>query len=143
MATSAFEGYDMNLTPNKRRREGTAPNYDSNKENKYFCNSYMEVKSLSDMIVENPYEIIRGKPPKKKKKHDIEESCFVNPALNINGPENIINPFEIKRTVPVAATASPNQHCFVNTGLNIRAPERENDSRNPFEIVRTNINTGK
>lgn len=59
----------------------------------------MEVKSIAEIAneksdAENPYEVIR-KPPKKKKKADIEEVCFENPALNLDGPEKRFNPFEV------------------------------------------------
>lgn len=72
-----------------------SPKYYHNKEN--LCDAFMEVKSISDLVGGNPFEVIR-KPPKKKKKHDIEDCCFVNPALNLNGPEKEpLNPFEVKR----------------------------------------------
>lgn len=130
-------------TPNKRRRreskyDDSGNGYDNpnrllaNKENNYIG---MEVKSIAQMIadktIENPFEVIR-KPPKKKKKSDIEDSCFVNPALNINGPEVVLNPFEIKRVPAVVQ----DDLCFVNSGLNIRGPDKQCESSNAFEIVR-------
>lgn len=60
----------------------------------------------------------------------VEDGCFDNAALNLNVPEKIVNPFEVKRdVVPVN-----DDHCFVNSGLNLRGAERE--VRNPYEIVR-------
>lgn len=131
-------------TPNKRRRrelkyEDTLNGYDNpnrllaNKENNYMG---MEIKSIAQMIadktIENPFEVIR-KPPKKKKKSDIEDSCFVNPALNLNGPEVMLNPFEIKRQ----PTAVQDDLCFVNSGLNIRGPDKQSEIGNAFEISRS------
>lgn len=125
-------------TPNKRRRESRYEDSTNalrlvvaNKENNYMG---MEVKSIAQMIadktIENPFEVIR-KPPKKKKKTDIEDSCFVNPALNLNGPETVLNPFEIKRLPAVVQ----DDLCFVNSGLNIRGPDKH-DIGNAFEVVR-------
>lgn len=130
------------VSPNKRRRreskyDDSMNGYDkpnrmlANKENSYMG---MEVKSIAQMIadktIENPFEVIR-KPPKKKKKSDIEDSCFVNPALNINGPEVVLNPFEIKRL----PTVVQDDLCFVNSGLNIRGPDKQ--CENAFEIARS------
>lgn len=135
-------------TPNKRRRESryeesTNPcRLLANKENHYMG---MEVKSIAQMIadktIENPFEVVR-KPPKKKKKTDIEDSCFVNPALNLNGPEIVLNPFEIKRL----PTVVQDDLCFVNSGLNIRGPDKHHETSKAFEVVRggcgkCNINT--
>lgn len=143
---------EMNLTPNKRKREsnqfninglpttcnGSAVAADPNKENRYAYNAFMEVKSLSDLMPNrpqnNPFEVLR-KPPKKKKKQDFQDSCFTNPALNLNATEHVVNPYEIKRPQP-HTSIQRDTHCFVNTGLNIRVPEKE--QRNPFEIVRSN-----
>lgn len=130
----------MNLTPNKRKRESLDGNAAFNKENYGYNQGFMEVKSLADVRLPaahptNPFEVVR-KPPKKKTKCEyVEENCFVNPALNLNGPENVINPFEIRRSAPIATNRNAvDPHCFYNTGLNIRGPEKE--VRNPFEIVR-------
>lgn len=138
---------NFNDTPNKRRRreskydDGQVNGYDNphrflaNKENNY---SGMEVKSIAQMIadktIENPFEVIR-KPPKKKKKSDIEDSCFVNPALNLNGPEVLLNPFEIKRQ----PTVVQDDLCFVNSGLNIRqiGPDKQSELSSAFEISRS------
>lgn len=131
--------YEQQVTLNKRKRESFSAKHQSthNKENQCVFTNFMEVKSISDLIKtknsternDNPYELVR-KPPKKKSKRDIDDSCFENPALNINGPEKIINPFEVKRE-PVVEQEN---HCFINPGLNIRVVERE--VANPFEIHR-------
>ena len=143
---SAFE---MNLTPNKRKRESSINNLpisniknDYNKENsKYPYSSFMEVKSIADIMsatnkkitVDNPYEIVR-KPPKKKTKQDFEENCFINPALDLQSTETPVNPYEVKR--PLVLPNNTN-NCFVNSGLNIRAAE--NGIINPFEVERHKI----
>lgn len=124
--------FELKITPNKRKRESIA---NANKENSFPFINFMEVKSISDLVkqkkepVETSYEIAR-KPPKKKTKQDFDENCFVNPALNLNGPEKTFNPFEVKRR-PVVESES---HCFTNEGLDIRGAERE--VVNPFEIHR-------
>lgn len=123
---------ELKNTPNKRKRESI----NANKENHFPFNAFMEVKSIADLVKqkkktdsENPYEISR-KPPKKKTKHDIDEKCFVNPALNLNGPETVFNPFEVKR-MPIVESDT---YCFTNEGLDIRGSERE--IVNPFEVHR-------
>lgn len=132
----------MNLTPNKRKRESFGGHHAAvNKENYGYNQGFMEVKSLADVQLPvhstNPFEVIRKPPKKKTKCENFEDNCFVNPALNLNGPENVVNPFEIMRSAPIATTRnSVDPHCFYNTGLNIRGPEKE--VRNPFEIVRPN-----
>lgn len=120
--------------------------YGNNKENHFVYNNFMEVKSISEIfaqkkdvpnanvvavaiMADNPYEVSR-KPPKKKTRRDVDDGCFVNPALNLNGPEKVLNPFEVRREPPVKL----DNHCFVNSGLNLRGAERE--VRNPFEISR-------
>lgn len=149
--------YELVITPNKRKREypgdGNAAKVSSfaaynnngignadNKENHFVYNNFMEVKSIAEIFAqkktvatgpnENPYEVIR-KPPKKKTKHDEDAGCFENAALNLNGPEKVFNPFEVRRD-PIVAKDS---HCFINSALNIRVAERE--VRNPYEIDRT------
>lgn len=134
--------FDMNtITPNKRKRAALC-----GKENQiYGHNGYMEVKSLADLMPakgnsnNNAFEVAR-KPPKKKTKLEhapIEPQCFDNAALNLNGPDHVVNPFEIKRSAPLNAGREPVRlSCFVNSALNIRGPEKE--VRNPFEIVRQN-----
>lgn len=143
--------FELRMTPNKRKRDDLKErkpqqhNNDNNKENHFVYNNFMEVKSISELIehknyqntnsseanVCNPFEFVR-KPPKKKNRKDlIDAGCFVNPALNINGPENVVNPFEIKRAALLPETI---HHCFENTGLNIRGEDRQ--AINPFEIVR-------
>lgn len=140
--------FELRITPNKRKRDDSKDrrsNNGSNKENNFVYNNFMEVKSIADLIenkncqnsnsngvnVCNPFEIVR-KPPKKKNRKDLsEDGCFVNPALNLNGPENVVNPFEVKRAAPLLEAV---HHCFENTGLNIRGEDRQ--VINPFEIVR-------
>lgn len=134
----------VHTTPTKRKREELKErqmqhiNYGVNKEN-YFTvyNNFMEVKSIADLVdkkskpIDNPFEVAR-KPPKKKDRKDLTaENCFVNPALDLNVPENIINPFEVKRsaTMPEAV-----QNCYENSGLNLRVNERK--LANPFEVPR-------
>lgn len=137
--------FELKITPNKRKRDSAKDKQQSchNKENNFVFNNFMEVKSIADLVKQkttpstmstssdpsNPYELVR-KPPKKKTKHDLDENCFVNPALNINGPEKIFNPFEVKRMPNI----EQENHCFTNPGLNIRGAER--DVVNPYEVVR-------
>lgn len=103
-------------------------------------NSCLEEKSIADLIteqktfkdmVQNPFEVVR-KPPKKRKK--VEESCFVNEALNLSQPEKQFNPYEVPRTA--AADFEKENHSFVNPALNLKAPDHT--VLNPFEIVRPN-----
>lgn len=152
--------YELVVTPNKRKRDYPAggqllrgsgkptafSDYGNNKENHFVYNNFMEVKSISEifaqkqdavsattavaMMTDNPYEVSR-KPPKKKTRRDIDDGCFENPALNLNGPEKVLNPFEVRREPP---PVKQDTHCFVNSGLNLRGAERE--VRNPFEIAR-------
>lgn len=122
---------EVSTTPNKRKRNTT--NTAANKENNFTYNGFMETKSIGELLTpaDNPFEVIR-KPPKKKKKRDSERvCCFDNEALNLNGPEKSLNPFEIRRASTIGI---PIVNGFVNSGLNIRGPEK--DVCNPFEIVR-------
>lgn len=99
-----------------------SPKYYHNKEN--IADAFMEVKSISDLISSNPFEVIR-KPPKKKKKHDIEDCCFINPALNLNGPEKEPpNPFEVKRLNEDNTKLNNNetQNGIENFGLDAQSP---------------------
>lgn len=129
--------FELRITPTKRKREELKErqlqhfNYGANKENKFITyNNCMEVKSISDLINPSAFEVVR-KPPKKKDRKDVsDDNCFVNPALNLNVPEKIINPFEVIRAATIQETI---QHCFENSGLNIRGEERQ---INPFEIAR-------
>lgn len=135
--------FELKITPNKRKRDSAKDKQQAhhNKENNFVFNNFMEVKSIADLVKQkastmattsdhkNPYELVR-KPPKKKTKHDIDGNCFVNQALNINGPEIMFNPFEVKRMPNI----EQENHCFTNPGLNIRGAER--DVVNPFEVVR-------
>lgn len=150
--------FDLNaITPNKRKRNAV------NKENPYHTLSYagncMEVKSLAELLPSsskqmqtknnNAFEICR-KPPKKRSKleSNVGPQCFDNAALNLHGPDHVVNPFEIRRSELPPAVPTTNTSCFVNAALNIRGPEKE--LRNPFEIVRQDnpnvqpiISTGK
>jgi hypothetical protein len=113
----------------------------SNKENNFFSDSCMEVKSIAELVAErsalasktNEYEVIR-KPPKKKKKADKEESCFENPGLDLNAAEKPLNPFEVIREDKAVLKLEGADHCFTNPCLNINVPERT--STNPFEVPR-------
>ena len=72
----------------------------------------LEVKSISDIIKrpvektdltkidgdalsQNPYEVQRKPPKKKKRESEIVEACFENPALNLELPEKQFNPYEV------------------------------------------------
>ncbi|XP_055905483.1 uncharacterized protein LOC129940976 [Eupeodes corollae] len=103
----------------------------------------LEVKSISDLVHKNeeptsgnPFEVIR-KPPKKKKKADLEDACFVNTGLNLEIPEKQFNPFEVMRDSPTRLVKSNEPQCFVNPALNIRTQDTTL-ARNPFEIQRHN-----
>lgn len=139
--------FELRITPNKRKRddlkERKIHHVNSNKENNFVYNNFLEIKSIAELVESknsnlnginatcNPYEIVR-KPPKKKNRKDLpEDGCFANPALNLNGPEHVVNPFEVRRSAPLPEAV---HHCFENTGLNIRGEER--NVINPFEIVR-------
>lgn len=81
--------------------------------NPFLTNPCLEVKSIADIaqrhqknldvdeiknedsIPENPYEVVRKPPKKKKRRTEIEEACFENPALNLELPEKQFNPFEV------------------------------------------------
>lgn len=133
--------FELRITPNKRKRDDLKRSqHSNNKENHnqhYAYNNFLEVKSIAELIQHknyphgaNPYEIVR-KPPKKKNRLDLtDDGGFVNPALNLNGPEKVLNPFEVKRAAPLPEAA---HHCFENTGLNIRGEERV---INPYEVAR-------
>lgn len=143
--------FELRITPNKRKRDDFKErksqqiNNGSNKENHFVYNNFMEVKSIAELVetknhshsnvvanVCNPFEVVR-KPPKKKNRKDVstDGGCFVNPALNLNGPEHVLNPFEVKRAAPLPEAV---QNCFENTGLNIRGEDRH--VINPFEVAR-------
>lgn len=138
--------FELRITPNKRKRDDLKErkqlqyNYGSNKENHFVLNNFMEVKSIAELIENknsnaingcNPFEVVR-KPPKKKNRKDVlDDGCFVNPALNLDGPEKVVNPFEVKRAAPLPEAV---HHCFENTGLNIRGEDRQ--INNPFEVAR-------
>lgn len=144
--------FELRITPNKRKRdvlkERKLQHYNhgsSNKENHFVCNNFMEVKSIAELVgdkigshsnsngvdVCNPFETVRKPPKKKNRKDQSDVGCFVNPALNLNGPEHVVNPFEVKRDAPLPEAV---HHCFENTGLNIRVEDRH--VKNPFEMVR-------
>lgn len=138
---------ELRVTPNKRKRDDIRERksqqfnyYSSNKENNFIYNNFMEEKSIAELVktkkhssnaknAENPFELLRKPPKKKNRKNNSDEGCFVNPALNLNGPENILNPFEVKRSAPLPEAV---HNCFENTGLNIRVEDRQ---VNPFEVV--------
>lgn len=143
---------DLRITPNKRKRDDMKErksqqfsSHGSNKENNFVYNNFMEVKSIAELVeikkhqnsnainAENPFEVVRKPPKKKNRKSFSDEGCFVNPALNLNGPEKILNPFEVKRTAPLPEAV---HHCFENNGLNIRVEDRQ---INPFEVARQNV----
>lgn len=111
----------------------------SNKENyNIFSDSCMEVKSIAELVSavgENPFEVIRKAPSKKKRKiSEIEESCFVNPGLNLDAADKpVVNPFEVVRAED--SSKQENESCFVNGGLNIKSKE-SGEVVNPFEISR-------
>lgn len=138
---------ELKVTPNKRKRDDIRErkskqfnNYGSNKENHFIYNNFMEEKSIAELVekkkhqsAENPFELIRKPPKKKNRKNYSDEGCFVNPALNLNGPEKILNPFEVLRSAPLPEVV---HHCFENTGLNIKVEDRQ---VNPFEVARENV----
>uniref|UniRef100_A0A034VP75 Uncharacterized protein n=1 Tax=Bactrocera dorsalis TaxID=27457 RepID=A0A034VP75_BACDO len=112
----------------------------------------MEVKSISDIIncpvektdstkiggdalSQNPYEVQRKPPKKKKRESEIVEACFENPALNLELPEKQFNPYEVLRDVPAKQTNVAQANCFVNAALNLRTQD-VTATRNPFEIQR-------
>lgn len=109
-------------------------NFRSNKENVGFNPDVcMETKSLADIVAGNPYEVLRKPPKKKLKKQETEEGCFVNTAMNLNGPEKLpVNPYEVRRTEEIP---KPNL-CFINPGLNLKTVENRESNYNPFEVVR-------
>lgn len=139
----------VHTTPTKRKREELKErqlqhiNYGVNKENHFAAyNNFMEVKSIADLIDikskqhDNPFEVTR-KPPKKKDRRSLSaENCFVNPALDLNMPEKIINPFEVKRSAHMSEVV----HSYENSGLNLRDNERL--SANPAACQQT-INLSK
>lgn len=133
------------LTPNKRKRERELYiDNDPNKENAGFTFTnvaFMEVKSLADIAhqhhnsnvrnqqLENPFEVYR-KPHKKIRKRVVDEQCcFANPALNINAPEHVVNPYEIKRTNFVS-----DGMCFENNALNIVDQQKSAERKRIFFI---------
>uniref|UniRef100_A0A1A9WZB7 Uncharacterized protein n=1 Tax=Glossina brevipalpis TaxID=37001 RepID=A0A1A9WZB7_9MUSC len=80
---------------------------------------------------ENPYEVIRKPPTKRKRKTD-ETVCFENPALNLELPEKQFNPYEVVR---IKESKESNKNCFINTALNLKV-EDNSVLINPFEIIR-------
>lgn len=73
----------------------------------------LEVKSIADIIKlpvegidsakidgdalsQNPYEVQRKPPKKKKRESEIIEACFENAALNLELPERQFNPYEVR-----------------------------------------------
>lgn len=158
--------FELDITPSKKRKRNSDAQFDvgftnlalnlqstpknpiiqkrnnfrSNKENfGYNPDVCMETKSLADCISGNPYEVSRKPPKKKIKKQEIEENCFVNAAMNLNGPEKQpVNPYEVRRTEEII---KPNL-CFVNPGLNLKINENRESNYNPFEVVRERNDCG-
>jgi hypothetical protein len=155
MINGSFEAMD---TPGKKRKResfqkfvSSTPIKLSNKENLVFSDSCMEVKSIAELVAErknraqapiNEYEVIR-KPPKKKKKSAVEESCFVNPCLDLKVEEKIINPFEIVRNDNTEAKMLALG--VSNPALDIQNEPiaSDNPATNPFEVVRENPELSK
>lgn len=139
----------LTSTPKNKSYDNPSFNFkfpSQNKENNFwFSDSCMEVKSISELVLEkggkvtknNDYEIIR-KPPKKKTKTDIEESCFTNPGLDLNAAEKVLNPFEVVREEnSIASKLEDASHCFINPCLNLNLRDSESNNQfNPFEVKR-------
>ncbi|XP_017470641.1 PREDICTED: uncharacterized protein LOC108362250 [Rhagoletis zephyria] len=116
----------------------------------------LEVKSIADILkpevenkvnseaatgtqTQNPYEVVRKPPKKKKRESEIIESCFENRALNLELPEKQFNPYEVLRELPGKPANVIQSNCFVNAALNLRSQDASS-TRNPFEIQRcTNV----
>lgn len=151
MINESFDGMD---TPNKKRKRDNASRFVSstpiklaNKENFQFSDSLcMEHKSIAEIVAErnasklqkiNQFEVAR-KPPKKKKK-SAEESCFINPCLDLTVNEKTINPFEVVRIDNTEAIALAQG--FSNAGLDVAVNSEPQSttakvSTNPFEVIR-------
>lgn len=127
-------------------------NNNNNKENFLFSESCMEVKSIAEIVAErkasqmpaNEYEVIR-KPPKKKKKAAVEESCFVNPGLDLKVDEKVINPFEVVRDddteAKILAMGVSNPALDIKNEPQLK-PSTE-VSTNPFEVKRDEVDAQK
>lgn len=148
MINESFEGLE---TPNKKRKRDNFSRFVSstpiklaNKENFQFSDSLcMEHKSIADIVAErnaanklqkaNEFEVIR-KPPKKKKKNS-EDSCFVNPCLDLQSSEVPINPFEVVRSDNTEAIMLAKG--VSNPALEVPAESiAAKVSTNPFEVIR-------
>jgi hypothetical protein len=150
MINESFDGMD---TPSKKRKRDNFSRFVSstpiklaNKENFQFSDSLcMEVKSIAELVAErnvsklpkvNEFEVIR-KPPKKKKKNS-EDSCFVNPGLDLKVDERVVNPFEVVRSdnteAILLAKGVSNAALNVADSEQIVAPSKV--STNPFEVFR-------
>lgn len=147
MINESFESLE---TPNKKRKReisrfvSSTPIKLANKENFLFSDSLcMEHKSIADIVAErnaanklqktNEFEVIR-KPPKKKKKSS-EDSCFVNPCLDLQSSEVPINPFEVVRSDNTEAILLAKG--VSNPALEVAAEENVTKvSTNPFEVIR-------
>ncbi|XP_054728610.1 uncharacterized protein LOC129237726 [Anastrepha obliqua] len=120
--------------------------------NNFIQNPCLEVKSIADIIntpvekeeisevqtgkqPQNPYEVVRKPPKKKKRETEIIEACFENPALNLELPEKQFNPYEVCREFPAKQRNAIQSNCFVNAALNLRAQDAT-ISRNLYEIQR-------
>lgn len=148
------ESFDAMDTPNKKRKRDNFSRFVSstpiklaNKENFLFSDSMcMEHKSIADIVAErnasklqqtNDFEVIR-KPPKKKKK-SAEESCFVNPCLDLQVQEKSINPFEVVRSDNTEAImlAQGVANEALDIAVNTEAHEvPKTVATNPFEVIR-------
>lgn len=153
------ESFDETETPNKKRKRDNLSRFVSstpiklaNKENFLFSDSLcMEVKSIAELVAErnasksqpkNEFEVIR-KPPKKKKKIVSEESCFINPGLDLKVDEKVINPFEVVRSDNTEAIMLAQGVSNPALDVAISAePSVSKASTNPFEVVRESMLPG-
>ncbi|XP_062535593.1 uncharacterized protein LOC134204816, partial [Armigeres subalbatus] len=70
-----------------------------------------------------------------RKLSEIEDSCFVNPGLNLDAIDKpTVNPFEVVRQDDKSGRQD-NESCFVNGALNIKGKDT-GEAVNPFEISR-------
>uniref|UniRef100_A0A1B0BDY4 Uncharacterized protein n=1 Tax=Glossina palpalis gambiensis TaxID=67801 RepID=A0A1B0BDY4_9MUSC len=87
--------------------------------------------NTEDIFNENPYEVVRRMPKKKKRKTE-EKVCFENPALNLELPEKQFNPYEVVRIKKLNENV---KNCFINNALNLKVQDKS-ILINPFEIQR-------
>ncbi|XP_054086843.1 uncharacterized protein LOC105216730 isoform X2 [Zeugodacus cucurbitae] len=146
---TCFTNSAFSSTPKKVVVRRRAPNPIKNNIVEDPC---LEVKSIADIIkipaektdlpkvgadalAQNPYEVQRKPPKKKKRETEIIEACFENPALNLELPEKQFNPYEVLRETPAKQANASKANCFVNAALNLRTQD-VSTTRNPFEIQR-------